>query len=640
MRTDFSRRPPRILLHPDSCGSGTWRLAEPAMELRRRGWAISVLKGDRFLTDDELKKLNPDIIVVQRTFGARQVSEVERYRRCLPETFLIMDLDDLLWGVPKHNPAHSTLDNTATLINRARRLERVCDRVVLSTKALESHWKETIGGTHADIAVLGPYLPDWFFSDVTYGSRKARIEPSDCIRIGFAGSVTHTSTLNRLRTLIKNTTPKLQWVFLGCKPEGVDDLIEFHDLCEIDKYPEALGALGLHIAIAPYATTAFDYCKTDLRLGELGALGIPVLTDHDDRGPESALNRAIRSPEKFLEYITEAATAFDAETAVGANHARYSLTHNIEKVLKSWLPENAKPFIGLKGVDKPLVVTPEGCKVFGSPETDLPGNWGSVSYLTNAGIYPHGGEFTILPEAAGSVLPVPIGTGLASLLHPAAAGSVTLSSQALARVGEPDWDRFTNPEEALVDWAEWAAEHGFGHCLSGSQFVWWDKPTAGDSIDLAKIDGWYPKMRERYESQGEGFQESQMALCELVETTFMAGRMDEVAPGTARVAYINYNLEQARAVTEGGAPCFFIACSEGVTHIQHPPMPNVPDYVLGAEEGVEAFRNFVASMQVSSIVVGSIRGMTVDDVQAMAHLPGITFPDDALAVVEALKALP
>jgi glycosyltransferase involved in cell wall biosynthesis len=44
-----------------------------------------------------------------------------------------------------------------------------------------------------------------------------------------------------------------------------------------DIYPQTLAALGLDVALAPLAANRFNECKSNLRLLEYGALGVPVV---------------------------------------------------------------------------------------------------------------------------------------------------------------------------------------------------------------------------------------------------------------------------------------------------------------------------------------------------------------------------
>lgn len=634
MRFDFSKRPPRILAHPDNCGSGTWRLAEPVMELRRQGRAIGLVKSDRFLADDDLKKLNPDIILVQRAVGARQAAEVERYRRTCPDAFIILDIDDLLWAIPNHSPAFDKLDAPEAICRRVKRLTKFVDRVIVSTDALKAHWQETINTDVSNVEVVGPYLPDWFFHGVSDGARAARSQKRDSakIRVGFAGSVTHTKTLNRLVSCIRATSEKIQWVFLGCKPEGVDDLIEFSPLCEIDKYPEKLGSLGLDVAIAPFATTAFDYCKTNLRLGELGALGIPVLHDHDDRGQFSRLNRLLSRPDRFLAEIESMRSSFDADLAIERNLAAFSLTRNLHKFVEAWMPPGATTW-GRHPGTADIVVGTEGRKVFGEPEPELPGNCASVTYLCNDGLFPHAGTFTAMQENAAASLPIPVRSGLANLFSPSPSGPVTLKALAVSFLGEPAWDRFKNAYEALIDWGEWAAEHGFGHVLSGSQFALQERPGPEVAIDLSAVSGWFPRMGERYKANQEKFQETQDSLREIVDRRFSASRFKNVTGESNVLALVNATEEEAKAAITGDRPTILVQCEGGATSVAFPPMPNVPDFVLSSEEGQEAFAAFLREMGVSEVRVMRIGECTVDDVRGLAHSPsdfGVRFtPEDS-----------
>ncbi|QDX97168.1 hypothetical protein EGD00_08830 [Pectobacterium carotovorum subsp. carotovorum] len=78
-----------------------------------------------------------------------------------------------------------------------------------------------------------------------------------------------------LRSVVKALEDDVEWVFMGMKPEGVK--CEFHAGVPIEYYPQKTASLNLDLALVPLEYNLFNECKSNLRLMELGACGVPVI---------------------------------------------------------------------------------------------------------------------------------------------------------------------------------------------------------------------------------------------------------------------------------------------------------------------------------------------------------------------------
>lgn len=100
------------------------------------------------------------------------------------------------------------------------------------------------------------------------------------MRVGWAGGVSHTGDLAEIRSVVQDLQDEVEWVFMGMKPDGVS--CEYHPGVTIDQYPEELAKLDLDLAVVPLEVNQFNRCKSNLRLLELGACGVPAIaTDID-----------------------------------------------------------------------------------------------------------------------------------------------------------------------------------------------------------------------------------------------------------------------------------------------------------------------------------------------------------------------
>lgn len=652
-KTDFSKTPPRILLHPsDSGGCGTWRALEPAKALRAAGLAITATAPGKYLRIEELKALRPDIVVVQRqgsvpAFAEAQCGEIASYRQSIPDLFIVYDIDDLLWQIPHHNPAwNHNLDRCDKWI---RQYVRHCDAVVCSTEELACQWKKVIGD-QIPVRVRGNYLPEWFFSEVGIGQRMSRFRRRDQQvkprvgwakpRVGWAGGSSHAAMLTKYAPLIKMTSHKVQWVFMGCKPNGLDDIIEFHPSRPIKNYPMGLGEMGLDVAFCPFENSTFDRCKTDLRIAELGALGIPMLDNYAQRDRDEAFNYLTSNPDAFIRWVEEAsesAERFD-EARFALHRSRYLLEAHLPDVLTSWLPAGSIPFDPGHPVESDLQIIPEGVSVVGTfPEASM--RAASATLISNNGDFPVSGAFTALPPdiaadiaRAGKDLKAPV------IALPGDACAV-LRREALQACGFPDFERYADRREALLDWSEWTAERGFFHFIHACGIALKSAPGSEPPCTVDRIAAWFPGMDARYQASLEAFESLFGGMLRDLDITFAASRCS--IPGATAVLIVNGKEED----TPGGIPnspddrmTYRARCAMGSFFLVWPPLPNVPAMALSENEDLTALEGILKEFGVEEVQLHDPYDMTLSDIRALASLPGFCPSERITCLLEWLAA--
>ncbi len=140
------------------------------------------------------------------------------------------------------------------------------DHLVVSTEALACAYS----GFHRDIRVAVNRLNPLQWGALTSARRQGR-KP----RVGWAGGNSHDGDLAILRPLAEALGDEVEWVFMGMKPAQLS--CEFHRGVPFDWYPQKLASLSLDLALVPLEMNLFNECKSNLRLLELGACGIPVI---------------------------------------------------------------------------------------------------------------------------------------------------------------------------------------------------------------------------------------------------------------------------------------------------------------------------------------------------------------------------
>lgn len=258
-------RPLPVVLaaHADWHGCGHYRILHPfkamADELRLEG---GLKLNDFHFTD--VARIQPDVIVLQGAWAhAGILTQIRRYRE-ITGAKVVLEFDDYLPNVPTRSIYRKQFSRSV-LRDMRRAIEQV-DWLVVSTPALA----EEYSSFHHDIRVApNGLLPGW------WRNLDAQRRSGRKMRVGWAGGVSHTGDLAEIRSVVKDLGHEVEWVFMGMKPNGVQ--CEFHPGVAIDRYPAKLASLNLDLAVVPLEVNQFNRCKSNLRLLELGACGIPVI---------------------------------------------------------------------------------------------------------------------------------------------------------------------------------------------------------------------------------------------------------------------------------------------------------------------------------------------------------------------------
>lgn len=211
----------------------------------------------------EVAEVQPDILLLELFFDLSAEERIRQYRE-VSNAKIIMEYDDYVLNLPLKSAFRKKIPkNIATTL---RRTVENADWLVVSTEPLA----EAYAPFHHDIRVaknrLGVDL---------WGPLKSARRQSHKPRVGWAGGSSHTGDLEILLPFIKELENEVEWVFMGMKPDNVK--CEYHSGVPFDHYPEKLASLNLDLALVPLEQNLFNECKSNLRLLELGACGVPVI---------------------------------------------------------------------------------------------------------------------------------------------------------------------------------------------------------------------------------------------------------------------------------------------------------------------------------------------------------------------------
>ncbi|MFA0923740.1 glycosyltransferase family 2 protein [Xanthomonas fragariae] len=323
-----------IALPADIEGCGHYRVIQPLRALREAGIVEGVLFNG-YLEISELARQDPDVVILQRQVGEPRL-EAMRRMKTLSRAFKVYELDDYLPNLPLKNVHREHMPKD--ILKTVRRGLSFVDRFVVSTSALA----EAFAGLHSDIRVAENRLPAHWWEALPERSAHRGRRP----RIGWAGGASHTGDLEVIADVVRELANEVEWVFMGMYPFALRQHIhQFQPGVRIDRYPAALSALDLDLALAPVEQNLFNACKSNLRLLEYGACGYPVIASdvrcYQGNLPVTLVKNRYRD---WIGAIRDHLADPDAAAAKGAAlrevvRRDWMLTgHNLERWHGAWMP--------------------------------------------------------------------------------------------------------------------------------------------------------------------------------------------------------------------------------------------------------------------------------------------------------------
>lgn len=258
-------RPVALAFNADTSGCGNYRILQPVAAMNEFGLA-EARTSMKYYSPVEMQRYSPDVLVLQRQMSREKIEQQRRLARFSP-CFKVAELDDYLPNLPLKSVHRNQLPRD--ILKTMREALKLVDRFVVSTPALA----EALADMHPDIRVVENRLPTQWWRGLQ-GKRRAGDKP----RVGWGGGAGHRGDLELIGDVVKELANEVEWVFFGMCPDTLRPFAhEIHSFVSIDKYPAALAALDLDLALAPLEDNVFNQCKSNLRLLEYGACGFPVV---------------------------------------------------------------------------------------------------------------------------------------------------------------------------------------------------------------------------------------------------------------------------------------------------------------------------------------------------------------------------
>lgn len=269
----------------DDGGCGFYRCLQPAKFLKRMGLAETETVM-RNATEKQI--LEADLVVLQDTGGVNGSSQAQfMLKNNIP---YIVEFDDFVHHVSPHNLAGYPAWNPSTLyIYRAMETTKSAMGMTVSTPQIAREYFPY----NQSIYVVPNYL------DKERWDNQISKRNDGKIRIGWMGGNAHADDLkmisNVLHKLVREYKGKVIFETIGMTRHELANVFPFQEFTascphcgyegelhhfpgeSLDDYPLVLAGKGWDIAVAPVINNSFGNCKSDIKIKEYAACGLPIV---------------------------------------------------------------------------------------------------------------------------------------------------------------------------------------------------------------------------------------------------------------------------------------------------------------------------------------------------------------------------
>jgi len=285
-----------ILLYPaDSSGCGHYRMKFPA-------WAMqTVFRDIRFIDSMKLigdKNFYRDIRVVrlQRQVADAQAEFFLKFLKPLCDSmgvWTMYEIDDVVVydDLPAYNCARDAFNNKTFFKNVGDILAGV-DFITVTSESLRDYYANKFSLPKDKFIIVPNYLPRWWINNYDVKNQVNHLkENKKKPRIVFPMSASHIDLkkqnggiddMTHITDFIRSTYKQYSWCLIGAFPWQLEDLvaekkIEMLNGSDILNYPRELWQKKFQAIVAPLQDNIFNRCKSNIKLIEAWAMGIPPI---------------------------------------------------------------------------------------------------------------------------------------------------------------------------------------------------------------------------------------------------------------------------------------------------------------------------------------------------------------------------
>jgi hypothetical protein len=282
---------PRALnYYADYGGCGFWRMIWPEYLLNAYNKACisgltQMVLDMRFYGSHKAIRMQRQATPIQNEF----IKELSKAKSSLKYR-LIYEIDDIVFrdDIPDYNRCKDAFVDSKIVDSILEIMSRM-DEITVTCQYMKDYYINKTGNKNVTVV---PNYPPKFWLDRFYDREKVIKLYEENIkrpRILYSGSGTHVDVLNRtnsqddfhhvINSIIK-ARKKFKFVWKGCYPLAVKPFIdngemEYVDWSPLLDYPEGLSKTNCNAAFAPLVDNVFNKSKSNIKMIEAGALGMP-----------------------------------------------------------------------------------------------------------------------------------------------------------------------------------------------------------------------------------------------------------------------------------------------------------------------------------------------------------------------------
>ena len=299
----------------DNSGCGHIRVIFPYLyipHLRAEGYKFGAQYSSYFIDDLNFYK-QFTLVQFQRSATKDQLNMIKHFKNQVQKFHkiaIVYEIDDLLTEIPEWNFACAYYKEN---LKHIEEMMQIVDGITVSTEYLKNIYTKY----NSKIAVVPNRLCKMLWGEIEPAHE--RREPNKKIRIGYHGSGNHFCDSrskeykdgirggdfnDKLLNYIRKTVDDVQWVFSGAIPPELNDVrdkIEYHNWVNVLEFPSKVKSHKLDICLAPLIDNIFNRSKSNIKLLESVALGIPIVCSDLESYKESYLKT--NDDDEFIGYM-------------------------------------------------------------------------------------------------------------------------------------------------------------------------------------------------------------------------------------------------------------------------------------------------------------------------------------------------
>ena len=285
--------PRAINYYADYGGCGFWRMIWPEFVLNQYNKACisgltQMILDIRFYQGIKTIRFQRQATPIQKEF----VQELRKASGSNPNLNfkLLYEVDDIVFkeDIPDYNRCKDAFVDKE-IIDSILSIMGMMDEITVTCKYMKDYYIEKTG--NKKITVIPNYPPKFWLDRFYHRERVEKLydQNKKRPRILYSGSGTHVDVLNRtgmnddfkhvISAMIK-ARKKFKFVWKGCFPISLRPYIdngdmEFIDWSPLPDYPKGLFDTNCNASFAPLIDNVFNKSKSNIKIIEAGALGMP-----------------------------------------------------------------------------------------------------------------------------------------------------------------------------------------------------------------------------------------------------------------------------------------------------------------------------------------------------------------------------